>query len=75
MRRRRIFLRLFRSPLRRRIFNIVVYSELKVNIVGWPEAKVIIVVRPEAGIFERGGIALYACPLTVIKKKKKQFTV
>ena len=39
---------------RRRKFNIVVYSELKVNIVVWPEAKVIIVVRPEAGFFEQG---------------------
>jgi hypothetical protein len=39
---------------RRRKFNIVVYSELKVNIVVWPEAKVNIVVRPEAEIFEPG---------------------
>jgi hypothetical protein len=39
---------------RRQNFNIVVFSELKVNIVVWLEANYIIVVRPEAEIFEPG---------------------
>jgi hypothetical protein len=49
---------------RRRKFDIVVYSELKLNIdiVVWPEAKVIIVVRPEAEIFEPGWHSVICVP-------------
>jgi hypothetical protein len=39
---------------RRRKFNMIVNSGLKVNRVVWPDAKVIIVVRPEAEFFKPG---------------------
>jgi hypothetical protein len=50
---------------RRRKFNMVVYSELKVNIVDWPEAKVIIGVRLEAEIFEPGWQRVICVPLAL----------